>query len=142
VPLVVFSLLVLLGLVRVQMGEVSVTAASVAAVALLAYYFRLDTVLAVAMTLAMAVLLIAANRVCALGMPAALSVFGVAFVGGWTLQLIGHAIEGRRPALVDSFSQVFVGPIFLMAEVFFALGYKREVAERVEALALQSERGA
>jgi uncharacterized membrane protein YGL010W len=122
-------------------GTFSITAASVLAVALLAYYFRLDAVLAVAMTLFTAVLLIAANRVCTLGVPVALTVFGVAFVGGWILQLIGHAFEGRKPALVDNFFQVLIAPIFLMAEIFFALGYKREVAERVERLALESEHG-
>lgn len=140
VPLIVFSLFVLLGLVRIQIGETSLTAASVLAIGVLAYYFRLDAVLAVAMTLAAAVLLLVANRVCALGTVTAVSVFGVAFVGGWILQLVGHAFEGRRPALVDHLFQVVVAPIFLMAEMFFALGYKRDVAERVEALALQAER--
>lgn len=141
VPLIMFSLLVLLGLVRIEIGEVSVTAASVLAVGLLAYYFRLDAVLAVAMTLFTAVLMIAANRVCTLGTPTALSVFGTAFVGGWFLQLVGHAYEGKRPAMMDNAFQVFIAPIFLMAEVFFALGYKRDVAERVEVLALLGERG-
>ena len=141
VPLIMFSLFVLLGLVRVQVGEVGVTAASVLAVGVLAYYFRLDAVLAVAMTLFTAVLLIAANRVCTLGAPTALTVFGVTFVGGWILQLVGHAFEGRKPALVDNFFQVLIAPIFLMAEVFFALGYKRDVAERVEQRALHAERG-
>jgi uncharacterized membrane protein YGL010W len=142
VPLIVFSLFVLLGLVRIQVGEMSITAASALAVAVLAYYFRLDAVLAVATTLATAVLLLAANRVCALGTATSLTVFAVAFTGGWALQLIGHVIEGRRPALVDNFFQVVVAPIFLMAEVFFAFGYKREVAERVEQLALRAERSA
>jgi uncharacterized membrane protein YGL010W len=141
VPLIMFSLFVLLGLVRIQIGDVGFTAASVLAVLVLAYYFRLDAVLAVAMTLFTAVLLILANRVCVLGTATALTVFGVAFVGGWILQLIGHAFEGRKPALVDNFFQVFIAPIFLMAEVFFAFGYKRDVAERVEQLALQAERG-
>jgi uncharacterized membrane protein YGL010W len=141
VPLIMFSLFVLLGLVRIQIGDVSFTAASVLAVLVLAYYFRLDAVLAVAMTLFTAVLLLLANRVCVLGTATALTVFGVTFVGGWILQLIGHAFEGRKPALVDNFFQVFIAPIFLMAEVFFAFGYKRDVAERVEQLALQAERG-
>jgi uncharacterized membrane protein YGL010W len=140
VPLIMFSLFVLLGLVRVQIGDVSITAASVLAVSVLAYYFRLDAVLAVAMTLFTAVLLIAANRVCALGAPVALAVFGVTFLGGGILQLVGHAFEARKPALVDNLVRVFIAPIFLMAEVFFALGYKREVAERVEQLAMESER--
>ena len=141
VPLIMFSLFVLLGLVRVPLGETSITAASVLAIAVLAYYFRLDAVLAVAMTLFTAVLLIAANRVCTLGVPTALAVFAATFVGGWILQLVGHAFEGRRPALVDNFFQVLIAPIFLMAEVFFAFGYKRDVAERVERLALEGERG-
>jgi uncharacterized membrane protein YGL010W len=140
IPLIMFSLLVLFGLVRIEIGEVSVTAASVLAVGLLAYYFRLDAVLAVAMTLFTAVLMIAANRVCTLGTATALSVFGTALVGGWLLQWIGHAYEGKRPAFMHDLSQLFVAPIFLMAEVFFALGYKRDVAERVEQLALLGER--
>jgi uncharacterized membrane protein YGL010W len=141
VPLIMFSLFVLLGLARLQLGDVSVTAASVLAIAVLAYYFRLDAVLAVAMTLFTAVLLLAANRVCTLGAPTALAVFAVTFIGGWLLQLVGHVFEGRRPALVDNLFQVVIAPIFLMAEVFFAFGYKRDVAARVEELALQGERG-
>ncbi|MDH5208636.1 MAG: DUF962 domain-containing protein [Burkholderiaceae bacterium] len=140
VPLIMFSLFVLLGLVRVPLGDVSISASSVLALVVLAYYFRLDAVLAVAMTLFTAVLLIAANRICTLGPTVALAVFGIAFVAGWILQLVGHAFEGRRPALLDNSFQIFIAPIFLMAEVFFALGYKREVAERVEQLALQAER--
>lgn len=140
VPLIVFSLFVLLGLVRIDINDISLTAASILAIAVLAYYFYLDAVLAVAMTVATSVLLIAANRVCALGAPIALTVFAVAFVGGWALQLIGHAYEGRRPALVDNLFQVVIAPIFLMAELFFTLGYKREVAERVEQMALRGER--
>lgn len=141
VPLIMFSLFVLLGLVRLQFAEVSITAASVMAIAVLAYYFRLDAVLAVAMTLFTAVLLLVANRVCTLGAPIALTVFAITFVGGWTLQLIGRGFEGRKPALLDTFSQILFAPIFLMAEVFFALGYKRDVADRVELLALQAEGG-
>lgn len=141
VPLIMFALFVLLGLVRLQIAEMSITAASVLAIAVLAYYFRLDAVLAVAMTLFMAVLLLVANRVCTLGAPVALTVFAITFVGGWTLQLIGHGFEGRKPALLDNFFQILVAPLFLMAELFFALGYKRDVAERMELLALQAERG-
>jgi uncharacterized membrane protein YGL010W len=54
------------------------------------------------------------------------------FVGGWALQLLGHVFEGRRPALVDNFFQVFIAPLFLCAEVFFALGYKPQLHTAVE----------
>jgi uncharacterized membrane protein YGL010W len=54
-------------------------------------------------------------------------------VGGWILQFAGHAIEGRRPAFADNLFQIFIAPIFLVAELFFALGLKGDVRERVEA---------
>ena len=63
--------------------------------------------------------------------PPGIARFGALFVGGWILQLVGHVFEGRRPALVDNLLQIFVAPIFLMAEVFFALGYKPEVRKRL-----------
>lgn len=139
VPLIMFSLFVLLGMLRAEIAGFGVSAATVLAVVVLVYYFRLDVVLAMAMTLFTAVLLFLANRVVAEGLVTALAVFAVSFVGGWVLQLIGHAFEGKRPALVDNFFQIFIAPIFLMAEVFFALGYKRDVAERVEALSGHGE---
>ena len=41
------------------------------------------------------------------------------FCFGWTMQFIGHGIEGRKPALFDSISQAFTGaPIFSM-QFFF-----------------------
>ncbi|MDH5211136.1 MAG: DUF962 domain-containing protein, partial [Betaproteobacteria bacterium] len=63
--------------------------------------------------------------------------FVVFFVGGWVIQLIGHVWEGRKPALVDNFFQIFVAPIFLAAEVFFALGYKPALHAAVQKRALE-----
>jgi uncharacterized membrane protein YGL010W len=91
------------------------------------------------MTLFVAVLLVGAHGVASEGARPALVVFAATFVGGWALQLIGHVFEGKKPALMDNFFQVFIAPIFLMAEVFFAFGYKRDVAERMEQMATRSE---
>ncbi|MBA2549397.1 MAG: DUF962 domain-containing protein [Burkholderiaceae bacterium] len=138
VPLIMFSLFVLLALLRVEVAGFSISAATVLAVLVLIYYFRLDAVLAAAMTLFVAVLLLAAHAVATEGVRPALLVFAASFIGGWILQLIGHVFEGKKPAFMHNFFQVFIAPIFLMAEVFFAFGYKREVAERMENLASRS----
>jgi uncharacterized membrane protein YGL010W len=58
--------------------------------------------------------------------------FAILFVGGWILQLVGHVFEGRKPALADNLFQIFVAPIFLAAEVFFALGYKPQLHRQVQ----------
>ena len=62
------------------------------------------------------------------------TVFAICFVGGWAFQLVGHGFEGRKPALLDNLVQIFIAPVFLMAEVWFAFGLRRQlrtaVAER------------
>ena len=63
--------------------------------------------------------------------------FAVLFVGGWILQLVGHLFEGRKPALADNLFQIFVAPIFLCAEIFFALGYKGRLQEAVQRRAME-----
>lgn len=45
----------------------------------------------------------------------------------------GHAFQGRKPALADNLLEIFVAPIFLVAEVFFALGPKREMLRKIGA---------
>lgn len=130
VPAIIFAILIPLSWISV--GD-SVTLAHVLLAAVLAYYFLLDAPLALATALASAALLFAARLVSATGSASGWMWFGACFAGGWILQLAGHAFEGRRPALADNLFQVFVAPIFLVAEVFFALGLKRDVLAKVEA---------
>jgi uncharacterized membrane protein YGL010W len=99
--------------------------------AVLAYYFVLDVALALAMLVVLGVLIWLAELIAARGAAQGWTWFGVLFVGSWILQLVGHMFEGRKPALVENLFQVFVAPIFLAAEVFFALGYKPELRKRV-----------
>ena len=133
VPLIMLAILVLLSWIRVfQVWGLEITAAMLLGVAVLAYYFLLDVALALAMTLVIALLLWLAELAAPRPSVQGWSAFAALFVGGWILQLVGHAFEGRRPALVDNFLQIFVAPIFLVAEAFFALGYKPELRRAVE----------
>jgi uncharacterized membrane protein YGL010W len=99
---------------------------------LLAYYLVLDVWLGLAMCAVMGALLWIAQLIADQGALAGWIWFGALFVGGWILQLVGHVFEGRRPALADNLFQIFVAPIFLCAELFFALGYKPQVHSAVE----------
>ena len=107
------------------------------AAAVLAYYFVLDAALAAAMLAVLAVLIWLAELIATRPAPQAWAWFGALFAGGWLLQLLGHAFEGRRPALVDNLFQVFVAPIFLAAEVFFSLGWKPDLQRAVRERALR-----
>lgn len=137
VPMIIFGLFIALGWARLEVGGVPLTAAMLLAAVVLAWYFLLDVPLALAMLAVNAALLYLANLVSLLPIGAGLAWFLVFFAGGWVIQLIGHAWEGRKPALVDNFFQIFVAPIFLAAEVFFALGYKPALHAAVQKRALE-----
>lgn len=142
VPMIILSLFIPLAWLRVDVGGVPVTAAMVFAGVVLVYYFVLDVPLALAMLAVNALLIWAGHRIADLGAAQGWAWFGVLFVGGWIIQLVGHVFEGRKPALADNLFQIFVAPIFLAAEMFFALGYKPGLHHAVQEKALQLRRTA
>ena len=137
VPLIAFSLMIPLGWLSADLGGVSVSAALVVTAILLLYYLVLDVPLGLAMCAVFTAMLVGAEPLSQAPFMASLGWFLLLFIGGWALQLWGHVYEGRKPALVDNLFQIFVAPIFLAAEVFFALGYKPRLHEAVQRRAME-----
>jgi uncharacterized membrane protein YGL010W len=131
VPAIMLSLFIPLAWIGFDAGGVTITAAMVFAAVVLIYYFMLDVPLALTMLVITAVFVFLGDRLAGLGTIPGWTWFGALFIGGWILQLVGHGFEGRKPALADNLFQIFVAPIFLAAEVFFALGYKPALHQRV-----------
>jgi uncharacterized membrane protein YGL010W len=134
VPLIVWSgmgLLLLPG--ALTLGSIAVTAALAAATAMLVYYLLLDLPLGVGMVVLFTLLYVTAwqTRV-ALGGQAWM-LFAAVFAGSWAAQVLGHsAFERRKPAFLDNLFQVFVAPIFVLAEWAFALGLRRRLQDDVQ----------
>ena len=131
VPAIILALFIPLAWIRFEAGGATLTGAMLFAGAVVLYYFFLDVPLALAMLVVTGVLVWAGQQIAALGTTQGWLWFAALFVGGWILQLVGHVFEGRKPALADNLFQIFVAPIFLAAEVFFALGYKPELQARI-----------
>ncbi len=133
IPAIIVSLLVALALARIGVGSASVSLALVIGAAAWILWIVLDRPIGLAMGLfmipswAIAEWLVATQTTATVWI-----VFAVLFVGGWALQLWGHVYEGRRPALLSNLFQALIGPMFLVAEVFFALGLRRDLKDRVE----------
>ena len=136
VPVIVFSLMIPLGWLRADLGGFAVSAALIATALLLLYYLVLDVPLGLATAAVFGLMLWGAEPLSQAAFGASLAWFVALFVGGWALQLWGHVFEGRKPALADNLFQIFVAPIFLAAEVFFALGYKPKLHSAVQERAL------
>lgn len=133
VPVIVLSLMIPLSWPRFE----GVSAAMVITAVLLAYYLALDLWLGLAMCVVMGALLWLGQTIADQGALAGWIWFGGFFVGGWILQLVGHVFEGRKPALADNLFQIFVAPIFLCAELFFALGYRPQLRSAVHERAMR-----
>jgi uncharacterized membrane protein YGL010W len=138
VPLIMLAILIPPSLLRAELMGFGITTAMLLAAAVLVYYFVLDVALALAMLVVLGALIWLAELIAGGGAARAWTWFGILFVGGWVLQLVGHVFEGRRPALVDNLFQIFVAPICLCAEIFVALGLRPGLRSAVQARAMKS----
>lgn len=128
VPLVTFSLFIFLGWFRFVPAGPDVPLSSGAALFYLVvflYYLCLDRFIALLQAPFTVALLWVADRVAVWPFSESGLAFLAAFVGGWVVQLVGHAFEGRRPALADNLLQVFNAPLFLTVEVLILLGIRK-----------------
>jgi uncharacterized membrane protein YGL010W len=124
VPLITFSLMILLGCVKIVIpGIFQTNLACIATLALLVYYARLNWLLALAITPILLLFLWLASWLTSNGPNTLASwIFVITFVSGWTLQLYGHYISHEKPAFMEQISQILIAPLYLMAEVFFKGG--------------------
>jgi uncharacterized membrane protein YGL010W len=129
VPAIVYAIQILF--CRIPVLDFSL--AWVGAGALLIYYLFLDVTLATATAIFLLPLTYLAELTA--HEPYSLGIFFVAFIGGWIAQLVGHYHEGKRPALTDNILQIFVAPIFLVAELVFMVGLRRNLQKEVIELA-------
>jgi uncharacterized membrane protein YGL010W len=134
VPMIVFAIILALATLSLPVGSVMVTAATVASIALVAYYLILDRVLGVAMAIVMLLMCAGASEVTArVSTGATLGIALAVFVVGWALQFLGHKYEGMKPAFFDDVRQLLIGPLFVCAEAFFLLGAKPRLRRYIEA---------
>lgn len=134
VPMIVFSIVLALAVIRAPLGFTTTSIALVVAAAAAVYYLKLDVVLGLTMTVYLGINCYFAHELVAmLGIANALWTALVVFVVGWTLQFWGHKFEGMKPAFFDDLMGLIIGPLFVMTEVFFLLGLKPKLRQYVEA---------
>src|SRR4029450_10142859 len=91
IPVIVFSLLLILATWRLEIADREVTMALIVAVVAVLGWMALDLGIGIAMAVLMAVAWYAAQALAgALGPASTLTAFLVLFVGGWILQFLGH----------------------------------------------------
>ncbi len=137
IPIVLFSVFVFLSWFHLLIPNyVNISFMWLAVIASSIYYLLLDWMIGAAMVVFMIILGILVHLITGSEPSAhAFKIFLITFIFGWILQFIGHFLEGKKPALFDNLFQSIVGPIFIMAEVFFMCGLRKDLQDDVLARA-------
>lgn len=136
VPTITFTLFVVLSRFSLfEWNGFNVSASLVFTLAILGYYYTLDVVFAFVATLLFGGLFVTAEWITAkLPAQTAWTIFGLGQVIGWGSQFYGHFVfEKSRPALFDNLFQALVSaPLFVVADVFFELGFRLDLKKAVD----------
>jgi uncharacterized membrane protein YGL010W len=119
------------------------TMAPIMVLPVLIYWLLLDVALGTAILGAAIVLLSAAALIVSHARPVTVwSITAALIVIGISFQVVGHRVfERRQPALVDNPTHLLLGPMFVMAKLFIALGFRRDLAAIIQRVPQQSARG-
>lgn len=123
-----------LSLVPVHALGAHTTLAPILALPVLVYWLMLDAAIGAGILASAVVLLSAAAFVADhASLPVLCSVTVALIILGIGFQVIGHRVfERRQPALVDNPSHLLLGPMFVMAKLFIAFGFRRDLADIIQ----------
>ncbi len=138
-----FAAILPLSLLPVQALGAHTTLATIMVLPVLLYWLLLDAGLGAGILGAAIVLLATAafvvghvSTTVVWSMTAMLIIIGIGF------QVVGHRLfERRQPALVDNPSHLLLGPMFVMAKLFIALGFRRDLAAIIQTIPPPAQRG-
>lgn len=133
IPLIVFAIGVLLARPAFGVGGWSLTPAWILWGLATLWYLSRGHLMLGATVSAVNALLVALAQPLGAGATAAWLAWGMGcFVVGWVIQFVGHYYEGRKPAFTDDLSGLLVGPMFVVAEALFSLGWGRGLLGEIE----------
>lgn len=131
IPLIVFSILCLTARAGFVLSGMELTLALGLIVVTSLYYFSLDRIFAFIMLIVLLAAYPLALKIAHLEFAAWLSLSIGIFVVGWVFQFIGHFYEKKKPAFMDDIVGLAVGPLFVLAEMVFMLGFRKELEQRM-----------
>ena len=126
IPAVILGLIILFTWVRVDFFDrYTIALAWFLVVGTLIYYFVLDQKICGIMAIVFIPLTIITTWWTGPDpTKASVVVFFILFVGGWIVQFVGHGIEKKKPAFMNSLFQIFIAPVFIVLEICDMCGLK------------------
>jgi uncharacterized membrane protein YGL010W len=123
VPMIVLAVVTLLSRPQIEIHELIVTPAKALLLLVGIYYIFLNVKLGIAMTALLSLAVLAAEKIAMLPTSQWLAWGVCLFVVGWIIQFIGHYWEGKKPAFFDDIRGLLIGPLFVVVEACFLMGF-------------------
>jgi len=95
------------------------------------YYLKLDLWFGCIMLLLFSAVYPLALKIAGFGLATWLMLSVGIFVVGWVFQFVGHFYEKKKPAFVDDLIGLIIGPLFVLAEAIFMMGFRQELQQRI-----------
>lgn len=133
IPLVIFALMIIFSWVHVKVPNAfDTTLAWLLTALVIIYYLFLDLIIGATLSLILIILNFIAGYITH-NEPSwhSFEIFIVIFVVGLIFLALGHLFESKRPALMSNLKYALIGPIYLTAEVFFCLGFKKNLQQEM-----------
>jgi uncharacterized membrane protein YGL010W len=134
IPVIMLGVFIAFSRISVEINGFSLNLAQVTLVALFFFYLTLDVIFAlVFLALAIAVAWFAA-LVAAQPPAVAWTASAGAFLGGYALQFVGHAVERSPPVIFRHPVQAnLAAPFFIVVELFSLAGLRKSLFDAVQA---------
>jgi uncharacterized membrane protein YGL010W len=133
VPMIVFAVGVLLARPGFELGGLALTPAWLAFALAALWYLSRGLAVGLATSGVVGLLMLLAQQVAGGSVGSWLAWGAGFFAVGWVIQFLGHYYEGRKPAFVDDLIGLLVGPMFVVAEWLFMLGWNKPLMQAIEA---------
>jgi len=118
--------------------SINFTLTAVLSVLVLIYYLLLSLPLALLALLLFGPLMWSVHFVVAMEYHTLIAL--ITFVVGWIIQFIGHHFEKAKPAFIDDLNQLLIGPLFVIAEIYFILGQGKALDKIITEKAIEKRR--
>lgn len=133
IPMIVFAIAVLLSRPQFTFFDQTLSPAVIVVAVTALFYVYLHRIMGLVMTLLFVLCLWGAEKLASQSTFIWLTSGIGLFVVGWLFQFVGHYFEGKKPAFLDDITGLVIGPLFVVVEVVFLLGWKSEWQNKITA---------
>jgi uncharacterized membrane protein YGL010W len=130
VPLIMFSLLGILSLVKITIpifaSHYCVNASHFLILISIIFYFRLSILISIGMIFysLLNLYIIYQFELLYSSLSTLLVIYIVIFIGAWIGQFIGHKIEGQKPSFFEDLQFLLIGPAWLLSFIYKKFGIR------------------